>query len=243
MQVEYLSLPIILFAYKSSLHLASPSRDPVRVLFPHWHLHSLFACKFRSARPLGDKLSHRAIACLSGLANSSLSPSRRHRQPWLPPVIIRHYNPNTHTRSSETWLLPSYSLARVSPLGSQLVWPLSSLSDSQLGLNRLSPYRIFRTLGLQSFPLHSCSRTNHVVRSLEINPKTDRDALHARVLGYTIIHAPSVQVTVGEVLLCRNDSDTLSILGGHIIQYFIRTCKSRSITWKNELNCPFSQET
>jgi hypothetical protein len=58
--------------------------------------------------------------------------------------------------------------------------------------------------------------------------KTDIDAICARVLGYLILHAPSLHArheVVKVIHSCAQNSDALSELGHSFIDYFIRPCK------------------
>jgi len=60
----------------------------------------------------------------------------------------------------------------------------------------------------------------NTILEFERNAKTRRDALHARILGYLILLAPSIDVLnemVKVVDLCSQTHDTLSGLG----QYFL----------------------
>ena len=58
--------------------------------------------------------------------------------------------------------------------------------------------------------------------------KTDIDAIRARVLGYLILHAPSIHArheVVKVIHSCAQNYDALSELGDSFIDYFIRPCK------------------
>jgi hypothetical protein len=69
----------------------------------------------------------------------------------------------------------------------------------------------------------------NVILDFEHNAKTDNDALHARILGYLILHAPSIHARhemVRVIHSCEQNHETLSELGQHFINFFIRPCKS-----------------
>jgi hypothetical protein len=58
--------------------------------------------------------------------------------------------------------------------------------------------------------------------------KTDIDTIRARVLGYLILHAPSIHArheVVKVIHSCAQNYDALSELGDSFIDYFIRPCK------------------
>jgi hypothetical protein len=58
--------------------------------------------------------------------------------------------------------------------------------------------------------------------------KTDIDAIRARVLGYLILHAPSIHArheVIKVIHSCAQKYDTLSELGQYFIDSFIRPCK------------------
>jgi hypothetical protein len=68
--------------------------------------------------------------------------------------------------------------------------------------------------------------------------KTDIDAIRARVLGYLILHAPSIHArheVIKVIHSCAQKYDTLSELGQYFIDYFIRPCKLFCVTRENEL--------
>jgi hypothetical protein len=68
----------------------------------------------------------------------------------------------------------------------------------------------------------------NVCIDFERNPSTDQSRIRARVLGYLIIHAPSL-AAVHEVALvihsCSHDFQKLFDLGDIFINYFVRICK------------------
>jgi hypothetical protein len=56
----------------------------------------------------------------------------------------------------------------------------------------------------------------NVILDFEHNAKTNKDALHARILGYLILHAPSIHARhemVRVIRSCGQNQDTLSELG------------------------------
>jgi hypothetical protein len=58
--------------------------------------------------------------------------------------------------------------------------------------------------------------------------KTDIDTIRARVLGYLILHAPSIHArheVIKVIHSCAQNYDALSELGHSFIDYFIRPCK------------------
>jgi hypothetical protein len=58
--------------------------------------------------------------------------------------------------------------------------------------------------------------------------KTDIDTIRARVLGYLILHAPSIHAcheVIKMIHSCSQQYDTLSELGQYFFDYFIRPCK------------------
>jgi len=82
-----------------------------------------------------------------------------------------------------------------------------------------------------------------VILDFERNAKTSKDALHARILGYLILHAPSNDArheVIRVIDLCSQTHDTLSGLGQYFLDHFIHPCElSTRITWQNELNRNF----
>ncbi|KAK1225519.1 hypothetical protein PQX77_011538 [Marasmius sp. AFHP31] len=67
-----------------------------------------------------------------------------------------------------------------------------------------------------------------VCLDLESQAKTNQQYIHARVLGYFIIHAPSVQAlseVQKQIHSCENDYDNLFTLGESFVKYFIRPFK------------------
>lgn len=81
------------------------------------------------------------------------------------------------------------------------------------------------------------------ILDFERNVKTSKDALHARMIGYLILHAPSSDArheVIRVIDLCNQTHDTLSGLGQYLLDHFIRPCElSIRITWRNELNRNF----
>ena len=85
---------------------------------------------------------------------------------------------------------------------------LPEAHDTELGADALDAYR-------------ACLR-------LEKKAATEHDAMHARLLGYLILHAPIPtrrQEIVKEVHSCNQDHGALSQLGEAFLNYFIRPCK------------------
>jgi hypothetical protein len=81
---------------------------------------------------------------------------------------------------------------------------------------------------LESVGLHpNVTSAYNVCVDFESWATTEQSRIHARVLGYLIIHAPSVTAAHEVAKLihsCAHDFQTLSDLGS-FIEYFIRTCK------------------
>ncbi|SRR5216683_2835063 len=70
-------------------------------------------------------------------------------------------------------------------------------------------------------------RAYRVCLDFERDAKTDNDAIRARVLGYLILHAPSIHAhheVIKVIHSCAQKYDTLSELGQNFIDYFIRPC-------------------
>src|SRR5579863_6987343 len=68
----------------------------------------------------------------------------------------------------------------------------------------------------------------NVILKFELNAKTDKEALHARILGYLILHVPSIHARhemVRVIHSCGQKHDALSELGQHFLDYFIRPCR------------------
>jgi hypothetical protein len=68
----------------------------------------------------------------------------------------------------------------------------------------------------------------------ERNAETDIETMRARILGYLIIHSPSLQARHEVVKVIQSslqDRDSLSELGQSFLDYFILPCKlSTSLT-------------
>ncbi len=67
----------------------------------------------------------------------------------------------------------------------------------------------------------------NVCLDFERDTKIDDDAIRARVLGYLILHAPSLHArhqVIKVIHLCAQNYDSLSELGQSFINYFIRPC-------------------
>ena len=75
----------------------------------------------------------------------------------------------------------------------------------------------------------------NIILDFERNAKTNKDVLHARILGYLILHAPSIHARhemVRVIHSCGQNHDTLSELGESFFYLYIRPCKlSTGITW------------
>ena len=82
---------------------------------------------------------------------------------------------------------------------------------------------------IESVDLHpSAIGAYNVCIDFESWATTDESRIRARVLGYLIIHAPSVTAlheVVKVIHPCAHDIQTLSDLGESFIDYFIRPCK------------------
>lgn len=84
--------------------------------------------------------------------------------------------------------------------------PANSPEASQLGPNELSAYRVCLTFQHQA---------------------TAKALIHARILGYLILHAPTENArheVVKTIHSCNNDFFLLSKLGQSFIDYYIRPC-------------------
>ena len=69
---------------------------------------------------------------------------------------------------------------------------------------------------------------SNIILDFERNAKTSKDALHARILGYLILYAPSIDALyemVRVVDLCSQTHDTLSGLGQYFLDHFIHPCE------------------
>ena len=54
--------------------------------------------------------------------------------------------------------------------------------------------------------------------------------MHARVLGYLILHAPSLNAQneiAGQIHDCHENKEVLLTLGEYFLKYFIRPCRFR----------------
>ena len=89
-------------------------------------------------------------------------------------------------------------------------------------------------------------RAYNVILDFERSVKTPTDTMHARVLGFLTIHAPSIQARhaiVREIDSCGHDFVSLSLLGLHFIFYLIRPCEwTTRITQRNKLICSFQSK-
>ena len=101
--------------------------------------------------------------------------------------------------------------------------PANNSEAAQLGPNALSAYKV----------------------CLAFQQKFTEEILiiHARILGYLILHAPNLNVRheiVKEIHSCNNDFELLSKLGQSFIDYYICPCKY-SIVIKKDLNVTRTQ--
>jgi hypothetical protein len=76
------------------------------------------------------------------------------------------------------------------------------------------------------------SSTYHICRDFEqraiIKGDDSCDAMHARILGYLIIHSPTVTArneVIKAIHSCNNDDVSLSVLGSMFLDYYIRPCE------------------
>ena len=83
----------------------------------------------------------------------------------------------------------------------------------------------------------------NTILDFERNAKTSKDALHARILGYLILNAPSIDArheVIRVIDLYSQTHYTLSGLGQYFLDHFIRPCElSTRIIRRNELNGNF----
>ena len=71
----------------------------------------------------------------------------------------------------------------------------------------------------------------NICYTLEGSATTDDDRMHARILGYLILYAPSLIARTQVVAVIHSysqDEDTLLELGRYFLFYFICSCKSLS---------------
>src|SRR6267142_97744 len=73
---------------------------------------------------------------------------------------------------------------------------------------------------------------SNIILDFERNAKTSKDALHARILGYLILYAPSIDALyemVRVVDLCSQTHDTLPGLGQYFLDHFIHPCELSTV--------------
>jgi hypothetical protein len=121
---------------------------------------------------------------------------------------------------------PAFGLANPSAAGLMLREHRSAPCRSGQGftMSALPPIKDLESLGLRP---NAISAYN-VCIDFESWAATDQSRICARVLGYLIIHAPSVAAAhevVRVIQTCARNFQKLSDLGDTFINYFIRPCK------------------
>ena len=118
-----------------------------------------------------------------------------------------------------------------------LVSPRHTCSDSTDSLNRNSIMLTLKPTALPSDAAEhhhlgqDASRAYNICRYFEERAMVDNnvlDVMHARILGYLIIHSPSLTAQ-GEVVKlihsCNNNHAILSVLASTFLDYYIRPCE------------------